>query len=129
MLLPGLGIYRGEKAKLSLDVESFMPSTIFPPFSSSPFHALILALPPRPTHVVCNRSRAPQQGSKQAGRAQSRSDDPRKINKLTDCIASQHHHAYARTALFAEEIDKLAPHFGPGTGAWYVRFERHGNTQ
>ncbi|KIW70702.1 hypothetical protein PV04_02947 [Phialophora macrospora] len=41
----------------------------------------------------------------------------------------EHHHAYARTALFAEEVDKLAPHFAPGTGAWYVRFERHRDTQ
>ncbi|KAJ9603264.1 hypothetical protein H2200_012042 [Cladophialophora chaetospira] len=35
------------------------------------------------------------------------------------------HHKYSQTALFAEEIDKLAPHFGPGTGAWYVKFEKH----
>lgn len=37
----------------------------------------------------------------------------------------QHHHKYSQTALFAEDIDKLAPHFGPGTGAWYVKFEKH----
>ncbi|CAK7212629.1 hypothetical protein SEUCBS140593_001567 [Sporothrix eucalyptigena] len=35
------------------------------------------------------------------------------------------HDAYSRTALFDEEIDKLMPWFGPGTGAWYVNFEKH----
>lgn len=35
------------------------------------------------------------------------------------------HQAYHRTALFAEEIDNLAPWFGPGTGAWYAKFEKH----
>ncbi|KAJ9498695.1 hypothetical protein H2202_005881 [Exophiala xenobiotica] len=35
------------------------------------------------------------------------------------------HQAATKTALFAEEIDKLAPYFGPGTGAFYVSFRRH----
>jgi hypothetical protein len=33
------------------------------------------------------------------------------------------HHAYAKTDLFAEEIDKLMPYFAEGTGAFYVEFE------
>lgn len=35
------------------------------------------------------------------------------------------HDAYSATPLFAEEIDKLLPWFGPGTGAWYVKFAKH----
>ncbi|KAF2667088.1 hypothetical protein BT63DRAFT_458051 [Microthyrium microscopicum] len=35
------------------------------------------------------------------------------------------HHAYAKTELYDEEIDKLMPYFGPGTGAFYVKFEKH----
>lgn len=35
------------------------------------------------------------------------------------------HDAYSATPLFDEEIDKLQPYFGAGTGAWYVKFEKH----
>ncbi|KAL6249877.1 hypothetical protein RBB50_003733 [Rhinocladiella similis] len=35
------------------------------------------------------------------------------------------HQAATKTALFAEEIDKLSPYFGPGTGAFYVSFRKH----
>ncbi|CAK7218072.1 hypothetical protein SBRCBS47491_003382 [Sporothrix bragantina] len=35
------------------------------------------------------------------------------------------HDAYSKTSLFAEEIDKLQPWFAPGTGAWYVEFEKY----
>ncbi|KEF59653.1 uncharacterized protein A1O9_04499 [Exophiala aquamarina CBS 119918] len=38
----------------------------------------------------------------------------------------QLHQAATKTPLFAEEIDKLAPYFGPGTGAFYVNFTKHG---
>lgn len=31
------------------------------------------------------------------------------------------HEDATETAEFAEEIVKLRPHFGPGTGAWYAR--------
>ncbi|EXJ66094.1 uncharacterized protein A1O5_10709 [Cladophialophora psammophila CBS 110553] len=37
----------------------------------------------------------------------------------------EHHQEFSNTPLFFEEINKLAPYFGPGTGAWYVMFERH----
>ncbi|KAH8669457.1 hypothetical protein BGZ60DRAFT_527941 [Tricladium varicosporioides] len=37
----------------------------------------------------------------------------------------EHHQAYARTALFDEEIDKLKPWFGPGSKGWYVNFAKH----
>ena len=36
----------------------------------------------------------------------------------------QMHHAYQQTELYDEEIDKLEPYFGPGTGAFYVTFEK-----
>jgi len=39
----------------------------------------------------------------------------------------QKHHEYAETDLFAEEIDKLKPYFGKGTGAFYVKFNEHGD--
>jgi hypothetical protein len=45
------------------------------------------------------------------------------LKVLTDCW--QLHHAFARTALFDEEIDKLKGWFGSGSGAFYVNFERH----
>ncbi|RDW74894.1 hypothetical protein BP6252_06036 [Coleophoma cylindrospora] len=35
------------------------------------------------------------------------------------------HHEYSKTPLFDEEINKLKPWYGPGTGAFYVSFERH----
>ncbi|KIW02691.1 uncharacterized protein PV09_06128 [Verruconis gallopava] len=35
------------------------------------------------------------------------------------------HHAYSRTQLYDEEIDKLSPYFAQGTGAWYVTLRRH----
>ncbi|CAM1507488.1 Fc.00g071290.m01.CDS01 [Cosmosporella sp. VM-42] len=35
------------------------------------------------------------------------------------------HQDGTKTAQFAEEIDKLMPYFGPGTGAWYVTFRKH----
>jgi hypothetical protein len=41
-------------------------------------------------------------------------------------IKIQEHHEYAKTVLFDVEIDKLKPYFGPGTGAFYAKFERHG---
>ena len=34
------------------------------------------------------------------------------------------HDAYSRTHLFDEEIDRLQPWFAPGTGAWYVTFQK-----
>jgi len=37
----------------------------------------------------------------------------------------EHHHAYSRSALFDEEIDKLKGWFGPGTGAWYATLKKH----
>ncbi|KAJ9632593.1 hypothetical protein H2204_007897 [Knufia peltigerae] len=37
------------------------------------------------------------------------------------------HQAATKTALFAKEIDKLAPYFGPGSGAFYVYFRKHSN--
>jgi hypothetical protein len=37
----------------------------------------------------------------------------------------QLHQAATKTPLFAEEIDKLAPYFGTGTGAFYVSFTKH----
>jgi len=36
----------------------------------------------------------------------------------------EEHHAFAETELFAEEINKLGPYFGTGTGAFYVKFEK-----
>ncbi|KPM39258.1 hypothetical protein AK830_g7323 [Neonectria ditissima] len=35
------------------------------------------------------------------------------------------HEDATKTPEFAEEISKLAPYFGPGTGAWYVCFRKH----
>ncbi|PMD33623.1 hypothetical protein L207DRAFT_142509 [Hyaloscypha variabilis F] len=35
------------------------------------------------------------------------------------------HQAASKTAIFDEEMVKLAPWFGMGSGAWYVKFERH----
>ncbi|RDI81088.1 hypothetical protein Vi05172_g8877 [Venturia inaequalis] len=35
------------------------------------------------------------------------------------------HHSYAKTPLFDEEIDYLMEWFDKGTGAFYVRFEKH----
>ncbi|KAE9363533.1 hypothetical protein N431DRAFT_431749 [Stipitochalara longipes BDJ] len=40
--------------------------------------------------------------------------------------SKDHHTAYSRSPLFDEEINKLAPWFGPGTGAWWVTLEKHG---
>jgi hypothetical protein len=37
----------------------------------------------------------------------------------------QAHDVYSSTPLFDEEIDKLKPWFGEGTGACYVSFEKH----
>lgn len=41
----------------------------------------------------------------------------------------EHHSAYSGSPLFDEEIVKLAPWFGPGTGAWWVTLEKHGREQ
>ncbi|KIX95074.1 uncharacterized protein Z520_09384 [Fonsecaea multimorphosa CBS 102226] len=41
----------------------------------------------------------------------------------------EHHQEYATTSLFFEEINKLRPYFGPGTGAWYVKFEKHSSSR
>ncbi|KIW27608.1 uncharacterized protein PV07_07334 [Cladophialophora immunda] len=41
----------------------------------------------------------------------------------------EHHQEYSNTPLFFEEINKLAPYFGSGTGAWYVRFEKHSDSR
>ena len=38
---------------------------------------------------------------------------------------TQLHEDATRTPEFAEEIQKLMPHFGPGTGAWYAALKRH----
>ncbi|KAF4634106.1 hypothetical protein G7Y89_g4006 [Cudoniella acicularis] len=35
------------------------------------------------------------------------------------------HQAASKTEIFAEEMVKLAPWFGSGSGAWYVKFEKH----
>ncbi|KAE9367069.1 hypothetical protein N431DRAFT_418172 [Stipitochalara longipes BDJ] len=35
------------------------------------------------------------------------------------------HQTASKTAIFDEEMVKLAPWFGPGSGAWYVKFEKH----
>ncbi|KAK5988347.1 hypothetical protein PT974_12498 [Cladobotryum mycophilum] len=35
------------------------------------------------------------------------------------------HQDASATEIFAEEIDKLMPYFGPGSGAWYVSFRKH----
>ncbi|CAL5870101.1 uncharacterized protein PFLUO_LOCUS4335 [Penicillium psychrofluorescens] len=35
------------------------------------------------------------------------------------------HEDASLTPEFAVEIDKLKPHFGPGTGAWYALFKKH----
>ncbi|KAK3356563.1 hypothetical protein B0T25DRAFT_536995 [Lasiosphaeria hispida] len=35
------------------------------------------------------------------------------------------HEDAAKTPEFAEEIIKLAPHFGPGTGAWYAKLRQY----
>lgn len=43
----------------------------------------------------------------------------------TDMIDEQLHQAATKTPLFAVEIDKLSPYFGPGTGAFYVNFTKH----
>ncbi|KAH6891477.1 hypothetical protein B0T10DRAFT_560719 [Thelonectria olida] len=37
----------------------------------------------------------------------------------------EHHERATKTEVFAEELTKLLPHFGPGSGAWYVKFEKH----
>lgn len=37
----------------------------------------------------------------------------------------QHHEHATTTKEFAEELIKLMPHFGPGSGAWYVKFDKH----
>ncbi|KAI5459013.1 hypothetical protein BGZ63DRAFT_415688 [Mariannaea sp. PMI_226] len=37
----------------------------------------------------------------------------------------EHHQRGTKTEVFAEELTKLMPYFGPGTGAWYVKFEKH----
>lgn len=37
----------------------------------------------------------------------------------------QLHQAATKTPLFAEEINKLSPYFGAGTGAFYVTFTKH----
>ncbi|PMD50348.1 uncharacterized protein K444DRAFT_648288 [Hyaloscypha bicolor E] len=43
--------------------------------------------------------------------------------------SKEHHTAYSCSPLFDEEILKLAPWFGPGTGAWWVTLEKHRNNQ
>ncbi|KAF7553485.1 hypothetical protein G7Z17_g3608 [Cylindrodendrum hubeiense] len=35
------------------------------------------------------------------------------------------HQDATETPIFAEEIGKLIPYFGPGSGAWYVAFRKH----
>ncbi|KAK9366687.1 hypothetical protein V1509DRAFT_628781 [Lipomyces kononenkoae] len=35
------------------------------------------------------------------------------------------HQDGSKTAIFAEEMDKLSPYFGRGSGAWYVMFRKH----
>ncbi|KAF2098888.1 hypothetical protein NA57DRAFT_56526 [Rhizodiscina lignyota] len=35
------------------------------------------------------------------------------------------HHVFEKGEVFAVEIAKLKPHFGPGTGAFYANFEKH----
>ncbi|KAH6988140.1 hypothetical protein BKA56DRAFT_578417 [Ilyonectria sp. MPI-CAGE-AT-0026] len=35
------------------------------------------------------------------------------------------HQDGTETPVFAEEIRKLMPYFGPGSGAWYVNFKKH----
>ena len=38
---------------------------------------------------------------------------------------AQLHQDGVQTPEFAEEIDKLMPHFGPGSGAWYSMLRKH----
>ncbi|KAK9449216.1 uncharacterized protein V1518DRAFT_417423 [Limtongia smithiae] len=35
------------------------------------------------------------------------------------------HQDGTKTPVFAEELDKIGPYFGPGSGAWYVSFKKH----
>lgn len=37
----------------------------------------------------------------------------------------EHHERGTQTKEFAEELTKLMPYFGSGSGAWYVKFEKH----
>jgi len=46
-------------------------------------------------------------------------------SRLTVRVVTQKHEAASKTELFFEEMSKLMPWFGPGSGAWYVVFEKH----
>lgn len=44
---------------------------------------------------------------------------------MVDLTGAQLHEDGTKTPEFTEEIVKLAPYFGNGTGAWYTSLRKH----